>query len=134
MTCGKMEFDINTISTIVGLLVGGGGLLYYKQTNRNKKLENDGILFSQYKELVEELKAERKEMKEERDQQKAFYESEIKRLVESNATKRAEKIELQKKLDEKNSTIDTLNSEVARLEVMKCEVHGCGNRKPPSGY
>lgn len=119
--------DVNTIVTIVGCLIGGGGLLFYKQTKRNKELENENIVIQQQKELLQELKTER-------DEQRAFYESEIKAVRESNNRKR-EKIEkMQSVIDEKNLQIDTLNSEVARLTVMKCEVHGCVNRQPPSAY
>lgn len=122
-----MEMDVNTIVTIVGCLIGGGGLLFYKQTKRNKELENENIVIQQQKELLQELKTER-------DEQRAFYESEIKAVRESNNHKR-EKIEkMQSVIDEKNLQIDTLNSEVARLTVMKCEVHGCVNRQPPSAY
>lgn len=129
-----MDIDINTIVTIVGCLVGGGGLLYYKQTNRNKTIENDNLVISQMKELVSELKEERKEMKQERDEQKEFYEGELHRVVESNNNKRAKIETMQKTIDEKTAQIDLLNSEVARLTVMKCEVHGCANRQPPSAY
>lgn len=122
-----MEFNIDTIATLVSILIGGGGLLYYKQTKRNKELENENIVITQQKELLQELKTER-------DEQRAFYESEIKAVRESNNHKR-EKIEkMQSVIDEKNLQIDTLNSEVARLTVMKCEVHGCVNRQPPSAY
>lgn len=122
-----MEFNIDTIATLVSILIGGGGLLYYKQTKRNKELENENIVITQQKELLQELKTER-------DEQRAFYESEIKAVRESNNHKR-EKIErMQSIIDEKNLQIDTLNSEVARLTVMKCEVHGCVNRQPPSAY
>lgn len=122
-----MEMDVNTIVTIVGCLIGGGGLLFYKQTKRNKELENENIVIQQQKELLQELKTER-------DEQRAFYESEIKAVRESNNHKR-EKIEkMQSVIDDKNLQIDALNSEVARLTVMKCEVHGCVNRQPPSAY
>lgn len=122
-----MEFNIDTIATLVSILIGGGGLLYYKQTKRNKELENENIVITQQKELLQELKTER-------DEQRAFYESEIKAVRESNNHKR-EKIErMQSIIDEKNLQIDSLNSEIARLTVMKCVVHGCVNRQPPSAY
>ena len=65
---------------------------------------------------------------------KAFYEQEIQAVRTSNNAKRDKLELLQNIINEKVDTIDKLNSEIAALKVMKCEVKGCPNRLPPTGY
>lgn len=52
---------ISVISTIGGLLVGGGGVLFYKQNKAAKVIENESKLVTEWKNLYLEEKGKREE-------------------------------------------------------------------------
>lgn len=49
----------NLISIIGGIVVGGGGVLFYKQNKTNKEITNASMLANEWEKLYREQKAER---------------------------------------------------------------------------
>ena len=105
--------DIVTIIVNIAsvLLTGGcfGVILFYRENKKAKVLDNENTVINQWKELYEQAKAEKEEYKKDFD------------------TERLEN----KALRDQNNDLTTEN---AVLKTQKCEVRGCANRKPPSGY
>lgn len=49
----------NIITGIAGLVVGGGGVMFYKQNKANKEIVNASLLANEWEKLYREQKAER---------------------------------------------------------------------------
>lgn len=49
----------NIITGIAGLVVGGGGVMFYKQNKVNKEIVNASLLANEWEKLYREQKAER---------------------------------------------------------------------------
>lgn len=49
----------NIISSILGLLIGGGGVMFYKQNKANKEIVNASMLANEWEKLYREQKTER---------------------------------------------------------------------------
>lgn len=49
----------NIITGIAGLVVGGGGVMFYRQNKSNKEIVNASLLANEWEKLYREQKAER---------------------------------------------------------------------------
>ena len=108
--------DFETILTIVGSLMGGGGivaLLTIPELRKAKRLENDGTALSQYKELLEK------------------YEQDL-------DDARKELTELRKRCDRLSDECGSLRTQISTLRTMydhanvfRCNALNCPNRQPP---
>ena len=49
----------NLITAVAGLMLGGGGVLFYKQNKQNKEIVNVTLLAAEWEKLYREQKAER---------------------------------------------------------------------------
>lgn len=132
----EVETVIRVIEAIGGLgLIGGFYKLYTAKTEKKslelnndaKHSENDNIVIEQLKDCIVQLTDFNNKIKE-------MFEQEL-AIVRMSNDKKKEKIDsLIKEKEDLLKTIDEKNSEIAKLTVMKCEVKGCVNRMPPSGY
>ena len=106
------------ITSIIGALVGGGGIgawLYRKENKRGKEVENEKSLADGWKVLAEGKQARIA-------------------TLESTVDRKDEKIDmLYAEIAEMRSTIDDLRTENAVLRVYKCIKVGCEHRQPPFG-
>lgn len=50
---------VNGVIGLIGLLIGGGGILYYHQNKRSKMIENEARLSQEWEKLYREQKAEK---------------------------------------------------------------------------
>lgn len=113
----KMDWT-TIITSIIGAVVGGGGIgawLYRKENKRGKEVENEKSLADGWKELAEGKQARIA-------------------TLESTIDRKDEKIDtLYMEMAEMRSTIDDLRTENAVLRVYKCIKVGCEHRQPPFG-
>lgn len=112
----NLEIILTTISSILGLLVGGQGILFYKQNKRIKKLEGDEKSIDNDTKVGDGWKAYAEKMETDRDEYETKYESMCKDYYE---------------LHKKYTTTECEN---IKLKMTHCEVPNCGNRQPPTGY
>ena len=93
------------------MLAGGGlaSIIYIKENKRTKRLQNDILASSQWKELFEKEETKNEKLGAKLDA--SYKENSL--------------------LRDKNNDLTTQN---AVLKIHKCEVIGCKDRKPPRGY
>lgn len=120
-----MEWSIDTIIAIVGLVLGGGGIgtfFTWKYTRKKEKAEADTAVQDVYQQLIADIKTDR-------DEQKQY----ISELKEDRRHLREERDELRNRQDKLEADIFTLKREVARngrmVECMRPLV--CGRRNCP---
>ena len=114
---------IAAICSLIGAL-GGGSLLYFRQNKRSKDVENELKEADEWKKLYQE-KAEKSNAKDAKI-------DELRRHI--NALQQ-DKIALIEKSTQQQLEKD---KEIAKLQLLlfeekyyRCEVAGCGKRKPP---
>lgn len=116
------------LTSAIGLITGAGSiLLFFPQIRRSKILENEAKQSEEWQKLYQEQCDERREERlryEERIKQK---DETIDKLFEDITRHRDEKAEKSKRIAE-------LEVENTRLQLLKCELPKCINRKPPTGY
>lgn len=131
-----IEFIIRVVEVLGGVGIIGGIYKLYTMKTEKKSLEldndtkhsnNDNIVIEQLKDCIVQLTDFNNKIKD-------MFEQELSIVRKSNDAKRQKIETLYSVIEEKNQLIDSLNSEIARLTVMKCEVKGCSNRVPPSNY
>ena len=131
------------------ILIGGSGIIYWRETKRSKSLDNDGKkldnnekVIVEWKEMyheqekrcaekdqiivkkddkIEQLRKEKNELLEERYTVMAIREYEMKQLEALHAE--------EKQL--LNQRIAELERENAELRWNECRVNGCQKREPP---
>lgn len=106
---------VSAICSIIGAL-GGGGIMYYKQTRRLKEAEVEAKQSDEWKKLYEKSDAEASEKNKKIDE---LY---------------AERQGMYNKLIEKDSIIARKDIEIERLKFTRCFVNGCKRRRPPREY
>lgn len=107
-----MEIDWATIITAIVGAVGGGGLtslFFMKEDKKKKTLENDAQASTAWRELYERSDKESEELKTEINELR----KELNSLMQQNT-----------ELTIKNSAYN----------LLKCEIIGCDNRKPPRDF
>lgn len=138
----------NNIGEII-ILIGGSGILYWRETKRGKVLENDGKkldnnekVINEWKEMyhekekkcndkdatiekkdvkIEQLRKKIGELYEERTEFMAKRELELKQ-------KDAEHADEMRKKDQRIAELEMQNKE---LQWNECRVNGCDKREPP---
>lgn len=109
---------VETIITAIVSALGGGfaTFMFFPQERRSKNIDNEAKESEEWRKLYECVHDELRERDTKID---ALYEK-ISEHRDQYATLATEKAELEVK--------------VARLQLLKCEVPSCPNRKPPTGY
>lgn len=127
-----MEITLDTILSIIGLLLGGGsvgGLLTWKFTRRKEKAQAVMAEADAAKELQDVYQQLINDVKADRDEQKAY----ISELKEDRKHLRAERDDLRKRQDELEATVRDLQADVARngrmVEMLRPFL--CGRPKCP---
>ena len=104
---------ISALTTVLGILLGGGGVLYWKQDKRAKVLENEAKQSDEWRKLYERS-----------DQDSRDKDAKIDAMY-------AEKKELRQELDRKSEEITELKLKNKELEYQKCQKFECPRRLPP---
>ena len=107
---------ISALTTVLGILLGGGGVLYWKQDKRAKEIENEAKQSDEWRKLYERSEQDSRDKSDKIDR---LYD-EKKELRERFETLMAECAELK-----------ILNKE---LEYQKCQRFECLKRCPPRFY
>jgi uncharacterized protein HemX len=107
---------ISALTTVLGILLGGGGVLFWKQDKRAKEIENEAHQSDEWRKLYERSEQDSRDKSDKIDR---LYD-EKKELRERFETLMAECAELK-----------ILNKE---LEYQKCERFECLKRCPPRFY
>lgn len=131
-----MEISIETIISIAGLLLGGGGIggwLSYRYTRRKEKAEADSAETAATKEVQDVYQQLITDVKTDRDEQRQY----ISELKDDRRHLREERDELRDRIDQTDEKVRVLQREVARngrmvesLRPFICGLIGCKNRKP----
>lgn len=111
-----MEWVSTIVAAIVGLLsaLGGGSIIYARQTRQLKEIENEAKQSEEWRKLYEEMKKE-----------VAERERKIDNLYCEISRHRDEKVEMRKEMTR-------LEVKVVKLEYAKCESSYCPDRVPPT--
>ncbi len=107
---------ISALTTLLGILLGGGGVLYWKQDKRAKVLENEAKQSDEWRKLYERS-----------DQDSRDKDAKIDAMY-------AEKKELRQELDRKSEEITELKLKNKELEYQKCQRFEYLKRCPPRFY
>lgn len=99
--------------SICTAVLGGGGVLYWKQDKRAKEIQNEARQSEEWRKLYERSEQDSREKDAKID---ALYE---------------EKKELRERYEQKCEECNSLKLEKQKLEFLKCEQFDCLNRKPP---
>lgn len=117
-----MEFNVETISSILGLILGGGGIGWFftwKYTRRKEKAEAESAEAAAVKELQDIYQQMMADVKADRDEQKAY----IRELKEDARRLRDERNELSDRLDKMEEEQRAMKMEIARngrqIEAMR---------------
>jgi hypothetical protein len=130
-----MEISISDIISIVGLLLGGGGIgmfFTWRYTRRKEEAEATSAEASAAKELQDVYQQLINDIKVDRDEQKAY----ISELKDDRHHLREENSDLRERIDKTDETVRELQMKVANNDRMiremrpfLCSVAGCPNRK-----
>lgn len=130
-----MEFSVETISSILGLILGGGGIGWFftwKYTRRKEKAEAESAEAAAVKELQDIYQQMMADVKADRDEQKAY----IRELKEDARRLRDERNELSDRLDKMEEEQRAMKMEIARngrqIEAMRpfmCGDMACKKRQ-----
>lgn len=104
---------ISALTTLLGILLGGGGVLFWKQDKRAKEIENEAHQSDEWCKLYERSEQDSRDKDAKID---AMY---------------AEKKELRQELDRKCEEITELKLKNKELEYQKCQKFECTRRLPP---
>jgi len=131
-----MEFSLDTIISIVTLLVGGGslgGILVWRYTRRKAAAEAEQAENTATKEVQDVYQQLIADVKADRNEQRTYIEE----LKSDRQHLRQERDELRDRIDKTDETVRDLQREVARngrmVEGMRpfiCGRIGCEDRKP----
>lgn len=109
--------DLEIFISVASLIASAvGWLLFYPYKRKAEELKNNGTSAEQWRELYNESRQDNRELNAKID---ALY-AEIREHRGEKAALRSENEELKVK--------------AVRLELLKCEVPGCRDRKPKSDY
>ena len=114
---------IIAFSSVITLILGGGGILFYKQSKRLKRAEAEA--------------AEKAVITKDLENQKSTNDEWIrlyKETKEELITTRAKNAELQNKLQKAVEVEGHQRLVINDLEWSRCVVNGCLNRQPPRDF
>lgn len=125
-----ISFLQNNIGEFI-ILIGGSGILYWRETKRGKKIDNDGKVMEEWKEMYHE-----KEKKcTEKDKIIKDKDDKIEQLRKKISSLYDERTEFMAKrefeLKQKDSEILELKMKQGELQWNECRVNGCDKREPP---
>lgn len=106
---------VSAVCSIIGAL-GGGGIIYYRQTKHMKEAEVDAKQSEEWRKLFEQS-----------DEDSRKKDKKIDGLYE-------ERQNLYNKLLEKDRIIARRDIDLERLNFARCYVNGCKRRQPPRDY
>ena len=131
-----MEISTETIISILGLLLGGGGIggwLTFRYTKKKEAAEADSASTKATQEVQDVYQQLISDVKADRDEQKQY----ISELKDDRKHLREERDELRERIDKTDETVRELQREVARngrmvegLRPFMCGFLGCKDRKP----
>ena len=148
MDLSWVDVVVNAAIGVAGA-IGGGGIIYWRETKRSKKLENDSKkldnnekVISEWKEMYHEKEKkcnEKDAMLAQKDAEKEQLQKKIHALYEERSKYMAKReLELKQKdaehadeIRQKNEEIAKLKMRNAELEWNECRVNGCDKREPP---
>lgn len=111
-----LEIILTSIVSVLGVVIGGQGVLFYKQNKRLKKLEgdeksieNDTKVSDGWQEYAEKMVADRDKYEDKYEKKDMEYQQAIKKCTD-------------------------LECENIKLKMTHCEIPNCANRQPPTGY
>ena len=143
-----ISFLQNNIGEFI-ILIGGSGILYWRETKRGKKIDNDSKVMEEWKEMYHEkekkctekdaMLAQKDAMLAQKDAEKEQLQKKIHALYEERSKYMAKReLELKQKdaehadeIRQKNEEIAKLKMRNAELEWNECRVNGCDKREPP---
>ena len=138
----------NNIGEII-ILIGGSGILYWRETKKSKSLDNEGKkldnnekVINEWKEMYHEKEKkcnEKDALLAQKDHEKEQLQKKIGALYEERSKFMAKReLELKQKdaehadeMRKKNEEIAELKMRNAELEWNECRVNGCEKREPP---
>lgn len=106
---------VSAFCSIVSAL-GGGGIIYYRQTRRMKEADVDAKQSEEWKKLYEKLDADSRAKDQKID------------------TLLAERQQMHNQLVERDRTIAIKEIQIERLKFARCDTTGCRRRRPPREY
>lgn len=106
---------VSAFCSIVGAL-GGGGIIYHKQTRRMKEAEVEAKQSDEWKKLYEKSDDDSREKDKKID---ALYD---------------ERQQMYNQLIERDRTIAYKDIQIERLKIARCDINGCRRRRPPREY
>ena len=111
-----LEIILTSVVSVIGLVIGGQGVLFYNQNKRLKKLEgdeksieNDTKVSDGWQEYAEKMVADRDKYEDKYENKDKEYQQAIKKCTD-------------------------LECENIKLKMTHCEIPNCANRQPPTGY
>ena len=125
---------ITLIVSIVGALIGGGGIMSianWKQQKRAAKIENDSKVISDSNTLMEKYKDLADERQEALTQMLEDRQRTVDNFRQEREAREARIDELQNSIIALKNQILKLSTDNARLRVYKCTRVACDKRKPP---
>lgn len=107
---------ISALTTVLGILLGGGGVLFWKQDKRAKEIENEAKQSDEWRKLYERSEQDSRDKSDKID-----------RLYD-------EKKELRERFEALMAECAELKIQNKELEYQKCERFECLKRCPPRFY
>lgn len=107
---------ISALTTVLGILLGGGGVLFWKQDKRAKEIENEAHQSDEWRKLYERSEQDSRDKSDKID-----------RLYD-------EKKELRERFETLMAECAELKIQNKELEYQKCERFECLKRCPPRFY
>ncbi len=107
---------ISALTTVLGILLGGGGVLFWKQDKRAKEIENEAHQSDEWRKLYERSEQDSRDKSDKID-----------RLYD-------EKKELRERFETLMAECAELKIENKELEYQKCQRFECLKRCPPRFY
>ena len=107
---------ISALATVLGILLGGGGVLFWKQDKRAKEIENEAHQSDEWRKLYERSEQDSRDKSDKID-----------RLYD-------EKKELRERFETLMAECAELKIQNKELEYQKCQRFECLKRCPPRFY
>lgn len=107
---------ISALTTVLGILLGGGGVLFWKQDKRAKEIENEAHQSEEWRKLYERSEQDSRDKSDKID-----------RLYD-------EKKELRERFETLMAECAELKIQNKELEYQKCQRFECLKRCPPRFY
>lgn len=107
---------ISALTTVLGILLGGGGVLFWKQDKRAKEIENEAHQSDEWRKLYERSEQDSRDKSDKID---SLYD---------------EKKELRERFETLMAECAELKIQNKELEYQKCQRFECLKRCPPRFY